>query len=42
MNGIRVATEYAQHGVNQRIEEMLAALALDGDADLARALAEEP
>lgn len=30
MNGIRVTMEYARHGVNDRIEEMLAGLVVDG------------
>ena len=34
MNGIRVTMEYGQHGVNERIEEMLAGLVLDRSNDI--------
>ncbi len=33
MNGIRVTMEYGRHGVNERIEEMLAGLVLDRSND---------
>ncbi|MGD8329383.1 MAG: phosphate acyltransferase PlsX [Acidobacteriota bacterium] len=41
MNGVRVTMEYGQHGVNQRIEEMLAGLELDSTTDLHEALSSD-
>ncbi len=36
MNGIRVTMEYGRHGVNERIEEMLAGLVLDGSDEMVK------